>query len=112
LMLYSEVLKNAGYHVIAASTIQAMQNMTLIHTFDLCISDLNVGLSSGEMMLHTLAQLQRKHGFALLVISGVAERYANLADFFQMRRLQKPFRNRVLIETVTEILNQHDSAHA
>lgn len=110
LRLYSDVLESAGYDVIAATTLQAMQNMTNMHTFDLCISDLNVGLASGELMLHTLSQIQRKHGFPVLVISGVAERYRNLCQFLDIRYLQKPFRNRMLIETVGQILQNAQAA--
>src|SRR5688572_26851797 len=98
LRLYSDILEEAGYVVKAATTLQAVQNISNLHSIDLCISDLNVGLVSGDIVLNSLAQLQRQRFFPILAISGQMYQYQRLCDILNIRSLEKPFRPTVLIE--------------
>src|SRR5688500_3914347 len=91
LRLYADILEDGGYSVKAASTLQAVQNIANIHTVDLCISDLNVGLVSGEIVLNTIAQLQRQRYFPVLAISGQIYKYQRLCEILNIQYLEKPF---------------------
>lgn len=104
LRLYTKVLQNAGYTVIAASTLQAVQTLPNIQNFDLCISDVHVGFVSGETLIGTLNQFQRKYQFPVLVISGNIEKYQTLCDSLGLATLPKPFTNAALLSAVEHLM--------
>jgi DNA-binding NtrC family response regulator len=108
LKLYTYGLRYAGYNVTGTTSLQELQALPDLDTYDLCISDLNVGQNSGEQMLRILAQLHQQHRFPVLVISGSIERYASLCAELGLNTLQKPFINSILIETVQKITEEHE----
>lgn len=106
LRLYSDILEEADYYVKPATTLQAVQNIANLQNIDLCISDLNVGLVSGEIVLNTLAQLQRQCYFPVLAISGYMYKYQRICDILNFHTLEKPFKPGVLLEMVQKLINE------
>ncbi|MGB1288795.1 MAG: response regulator, partial [Aggregatilineales bacterium] len=68
--LYSTVLKSAGYDVTATTTFHAASDLLHRTSFDLCISDINVGLVDGFHVLNEMDTMRRKYGMEVLMISG------------------------------------------
>ena len=106
LQLYSTVLKSAGYEVTATTTFKAASDLLHRTSFDLCVSDINVGLVDGFHVLNEMDALRRKYGTEILMISGSITVYRNTCEKLKLRYLEKPFTNAELMRQVDVLLKE------
>lgn len=104
LRMYTKWLQSTGAIVIGVSTLQAVQTMPNMNKFDLCISDIQVGIIKGEVMLHQIDQLRYKHGLPVLVISSEIERYKGVCALLSLPTLAKPFNVDQLLENTFQLI--------
>ena len=99
-----EVLRDAGYKVRGARSLNKATKRLTHHTFDLVVSDLELGKHSGFEVLEVANKTHPNAKIMLMSGSGDPELVQQALDSGAKRFLSKPFRVKELLRFVEELL--------
>lgn len=105
-----EVLRDVGYKVKGARSVDKATKRLRKHKFDLVLSDVHIGDQSGFEVLQ-VAQTKRPDAkIVLMSAKADAEMMAQAKESGASRVLPKPFRVKELLHLIEELLEDDDQA--
>lgn len=110
LELYSDVLRHAGYDVVAKNNLYDVQHYFETETADLIFADLRLGVTTAEETIEALHVIHNKHTLSVILISAqmmIYEEQCRQAGFTYL--MTKPFPNNILLQMVKAALQANAS---
>ncbi len=104
-----DLLRDAGYKVRGARSVRKATKRLTHHTFDLVLTDVDLGDASGFDVLEVA---NARHPDAKLVVMSASQNPELSEQALQSgaaRFLSKPFRAKMLLDTVAELLGAIES---
>lgn len=110
LRMYSKLLQAHGYQVISTTTIHAARDLFERYgRFDLCLSDIEVGLIDAALLLRELNQVRKKFQTPMLIFSAHIEQYQHLCERLDLACLSKSVASAELLDRVAQVIAAYRS---
>ncbi len=99
--LYAKVLRNAGYQVVEATTIQEARDLLARNHFSVFLCDIHMGDGSGTDLVREQRETLTRHGTRVVVISADPRYRAVCKEIGVSEYLEKP----ISLTTLTQVLS-------